>query len=60
MTDRINERILDTLREKTQKDELIGKFLEELLFVESENPGWFKELYRQKIEKYAEKWSGEK
>jgi len=54
MTDGINERILKTMREKTQDDKLIGKFLEELLFKEATtNIGWFKEFYEQTIKRYA-------
>jgi len=59
MASSINPRILKTIREKTA-DEAVEKCLEELLFIESGNPAWFKDEYKKTIEKHAENWSAKK
>jgi len=55
---KINKRILEAIREKTNDVEPIRDFLTELLDEESRRPGswWFKEYYKKKIEEYSQKW----
>jgi hypothetical protein len=53
---RINEFILEAIRQNTTEDENVEKFLLELISMELEHPdGWwhFKEPYRKKISEYS-------
>jgi|GEM_PF-5845925 len=52
------KRILDAIRKNSENDETIQKFLIEMVFEETENPGWWKDIYRKNIKKYALKESG--
>ena len=56
---RINEQILEALRENSNGDKAIADFLIDLIYEEAEHPGqWrYKEVYRKKIKEYSEKWS---
>lgn len=58
---KINERILESISEKTRGDKVLRKFINEMLYEELEHPGqwWFKDTYRKKIKEYSQKW-GEK
>jgi hypothetical protein len=57
MTDgRINEQILRKLRE-TASDEVVYRFLVDLLYLEAEHPGtwWWKREYQPRVRQYAGK-----
>lgn len=56
---KVNERILEAIRKSSEDDELIQKFLIEMIYEEATNPGWYKEIYKRGIEKYVSKESGE-
>lgn len=55
---KINERILKGIRENSKKDTIISDFLIDLVCEETNQPGWWKEIYRKKIQQYSEKWGG--
>ncbi len=56
---RINEEILESLRENCGNDKVISEFLIDLVCEEAEHPGqWqYKEVYRRRIKEYSNKWS---
>ena len=54
---KINEKIIEMIRKKTENNELIGDFLIELLYYENEHPNqWkYKKFYKNQIEIFLEK-----
>jgi len=48
----INPKIINKMNEKKFPDPAIRQFLLELLDIESEGIGWYKDKYRDLIEKY--------
>lgn len=56
---KVNERILEAIRKSSEDDELIQKFLIEMIYEEATNPGWYKEIYKREIKKYVGRESGE-
>ena len=53
---RISEHILKGIQENNEGDNVISTFLIMLLFAESENPGWWKDIYKKLIEYFLKKW----
>jgi hypothetical protein len=55
---KINEQILDGIRENCTDDRVIEEFLTELIYEEAEHPGqwWWKDTYKKIIEKYSPNW----
>jgi hypothetical protein len=55
---KINEQIIDGIREHCVNDKIMEKFLIELLFEEAEHPGqwWWKDTYKKNLEKYSAEW----
>lgn len=55
---RINERILEGIRENSGGDEVIESFLIDLIYEEACRPGqwWWKETYRKLLDKYSADW----
>ena len=56
--DRINEQIIESIREKSENSKAIADFLIDLIYSEAEHPKqWkWKDTYRKKIEKYLKEW----
>lgn len=52
----INERILKGIRENSGNDEVISNFLIDLLYEEAKQPGWWRDIYKKKVEEYSVKW----
>lgn len=55
---KINERILKGIRENSKTDKIISDFLIDLIYEETKQPGWWKEIYKKKILQYSDKWGG--
>lgn len=54
---RINENILKELNTKCENNNTLGLFLNELIYKEIESRGGlWKDIYRNLIESYADKW----
>ncbi|MEM2942810.1 MAG: hypothetical protein QXT81_05260 [Candidatus Bathyarchaeia archaeon] len=55
---KINERILEIIRENSEGDEVIRRFLTDLIYEEADHPGqwWWKETYRKLVDKYSADW----
>ena len=55
---KINERILEGIREYSDKDEIIESFLIDLIFEEADHPGkwWWKDTYRKRVDKFSASW----
>ena len=55
---RINEKILNAIKEKGEGDKRIQKFLLELLIEEASHSGYWqwKDIYRKKIKTYTQNW----
>lgn len=57
---KINEEIIKTLRENTDKDEVMGEFLFKLIDLELEHPStkwWhYKDIYNKLIKDNSSKW----
>ena len=55
---KINEQILQTIREHAEDDLVLQEFLIELLYEEAEHVGRWraKNVYDKKVEKFAKKW----
>ncbi len=58
---KINDRILESIGEKTRSDKIMRKFIHEMLYEELEHPGqwWFKDPYKKSIKKYSQEWREE-
>lgn len=58
MSDGINDQILKWIQKNSGDDTAIEIFLTELICEEAEHPSqwWWKEVYKQKIDKFSEKW----
>ena len=58
---KINERILKGIRQNSEGDEIIEKFLTELIYEEADHPGqwWWKDTYRKRVDKYSADWRGD-
>lgn len=56
--DRINEQIIESIREKSENSKAIADFLIDLIYNEAEHPKqWkWKDTYRKKIQKYLREW----
>jgi len=54
------ERILDFIRSEVGADTLMLDFLKELVLFESDSPGWFKERYKEAIDRFIDGWDGRK
>ncbi len=52
---KVNERILEAIRKSSEDDESIQDFLIEMIYEEATNPGWFKDIYKRKINEYLHK-----
>jgi hypothetical protein len=54
----ISDQILKWIRKNSGNDTAIENFLTELICEEAEHPGqwWWKEVYKQKIDKFSVKW----
>ena len=57
---KINPKILTTIRQNSQGDDLVADFLKELVYEEAEHtPGWWwRKTYRKKVKKYSNQWRG--
>ena len=57
---KINERILEAIKENSKGDKVIEKFLIDLIFEEADHPGswWWKETDRNKVDKLSSDWEG--
>lgn len=58
---KINERIVEVIKEESKTDKFICEFLIRLLYKEVEHPGqwWhYKDFYRKLIGEYSQKRSG--
>ena len=57
-TIKINERIIEGVREKSGGDEVIEKFLIDLILEEAYHPGqwWWKDTYRKKVDSSTKEW----
>jgi hypothetical protein len=57
---KINERILEGIREKSEGDKVIEKFLIDLIYEEADHPGnwWWKETYKKQVDKLSSDWEG--
>jgi hypothetical protein len=55
---KINERILEGIRENSGGDKVIEDFLIDLIYIEAKHPGqwWWKEPYRKQVDKYSADW----
>ena len=55
---KINERILEGIRENSGGDEVIENFLIDLIYQEADRPGqwWWKETYRKLVDEYSADW----
>jgi hypothetical protein len=55
---KINEQILNSIKEVSKDDMEIENFLKDLLFEEIEHPGrWqWRDIYSKKIKEYSERW----
>ena len=55
---KVNEKILQGIKEKSGEDKVIEKFLIDLIYEEASHSGvWrWKEIYKQKIEKFSNEW----
>lgn len=55
---KINERILESIRENSEGDEVVERFLIDLIYEEANHPGqWrWKETYRKLVDKYSADW----
>jgi len=49
------EDITQRFKRKSEYEE-IEEFLSDIIYEELEKPGWWKDLYREKIIKYSRKW----
>jgi len=56
---RISEDVLQVLKKECNNDEIIERFLIDLIFEESEHSGgwWWKKTYKKYINEYQTKWS---
>ena len=59
-TVKINERILEGIREKSEGDGVIEKFLIDLILEEAYHAGqwWWKETYKKKVDRFSTNWEG--
>lgn len=57
---KLNEKILQGIKEKSGGDDVIEKFLIDLIYEEASHSGiWrWKDIYKQKIEKSSNEWGG--
>lgn len=55
---KINPRILENVRENSEGDDAIRRFLVNLIYEEAENSfGWhWRDTYRRKVRQYSETW----
>jgi len=55
---KINERILEGIRENSEGDEVAESFLIDLIYEEADHPErwWWKETYRKLVDKYSVDW----
>ena len=55
---KINERILEGIRENSGGDEVIESFLIDLIYEEANHPGtwWWKETYKKRVDKCSADW----
>ena len=55
---KINERILEGIRENSGGDVTIESFLINLIYEEADHPGqwWWKEEYRKRIDEHSADW----
>ena len=55
---KINERILEGIRENSDKDEIIESFLIDLILEEAYHPGqwWWKDTYRKRVDNFSASW----
>ena len=55
---KINERILEGIRESCEGDEVMRSFLVQLIYEEADRPGqWrWKETYRKLVDKHSTSW----
>jgi len=55
---KINERILESIRENSEGDKVLENFLIDLIYEEANHPGqwWWKDTYRKLIDKYLADW----
>lgn len=53
----VNERILDGVRQQSGRDDAVGRFLIELIYLEAEHPHRWKQIYKKVLEKATQKWS---
>lgn len=58
----INEQILKWIKENSKNDEVLEKFLKELIYQEIKRTGqWkWKDIYREKVKTFSREWRGEK
>ena len=58
---KINERILEAIKENSKDDRIIERFLIDLIYEEADHPGtwWWKEIYKRKVNKLFSKWEGD-
>ncbi len=56
---RVNEQIINCIREESKNNEDIADFLIELIYEEAEHSDYWrwKDTYRKKIKEYSKKWS---
>ena len=55
---KINERILQGIAENSGGDDVIEKFLKDLVYEEAEHPGqwWYTTVYRRLVDESSAKW----
>lgn len=55
---KINDRILEGIRQKSGGDEVVERFLIDLVLEEADHPGqWrWKETYRKQVDKFSADW----
>lgn len=55
---KINERILESIRENSEGDKALENFLIDLIYEEADHSGqwWWKDTYRKLFDKYLADW----
>jgi len=55
---KINERIIEGIRENSKDNKVMQDFLIDLIYEEAEHLGtwWYKDIYKKRIDKCSEDW----
>lgn len=56
----LNEELIRSINDASEKDEVIRDFLINLVFEEAEHPDrwWWNRTYREKVEDHVKRWKG--